>query len=742
MEKCCPKCFRKYPHSVERCEDDGSYLFIPGDRDLTGEVLDDRYTVLECIGRGGMGVVYKAEQAMLKRVVALKVLRREIVQDEQSVKRFMREAQAIASLKCRYTVTVHDFGVTKDGLLYYTMELLEGQPLSQLIERQGPVNPYRAARLILQTCESLKEAHQLGILHRDLKPDNLFLVSSGESEEVRVVDFGIAKLLDESAKEAMTSTGMIVGTPRYLSPEQALGNDVVPASDMYSLSICLYEMLAGVPPFLAETPMKTMWAHIRDPVPILKDLNPLIEVPKNLELFLATALQKEPAERYQSAVEFRDALRRALEEHSSSPETVSLGPLATTDEGLRVLTQVWDAKKAEAAGGTSPNRVLETAQNNTGGLLPGEVEEGVPAFATKPGMTRSGPLQSGISRPPSEVVVPATPAPFQGQMTPQELQGMGHAMTMVAPELKDLSQALEPKFPLGKAIAGVVLLLVVCGAVLAVWQPWSSGGLGGAQEISDPGPQDVVPAAKTTATEEKSEEDSKPVIVKREAPAKMPEVAAAVPSSDITQSPPQAPAVAADVISSAEVEAVKAPGGTNSPAPGEAAVDTRAEQKKMEEERAEAEAETQAQLQAQRAGLLQDARSDLRSGQYESALESLTKAGELAGGPDNEIRQLTRKCRRGARERKIQAFLKKARGQQSKGNLEDALRTLGQAEKVDSSHPAVKKLQAELRKLKSEQEAMAREARELELLKFEEEKKKKDKEEKKKDDKELEQLKF
>ena len=139
VEKYCPKCFRKYPPDTARCSADGSYLVSPMDKDLTGAILDERYTVLERIGRGGMGVVYKAEQHLIKRIVALKVLRRDIVQDESAVKRFLNEARAIASLDSRHTVTLHDFGVTQDGLLYYTMELLKGRPLSRIIRDEAPL---------------------------------------------------------------------------------------------------------------------------------------------------------------------------------------------------------------------------------------------------------------------------------------------------------------------------------------------------------------------------------------------------------------------------------------------------------------------------------------------------------------------------------------------------------------------------------------------------------------------------
>jgi len=349
MEKYCPKCFKKFPPEAERCPDDGSYLVSPMDKDLTGQVLDERYTVMERIGRGGMGVVYKAEQHLIKRVVALKVLRREIVQDETAVKRFLNEARAIASLDSRHTVTLHDFGVTRDGLLYYTMELLKGRSLARVIRAEAPIDHVRAAGLMVQACKSLEEAHKNGILHRDIKPDNLFITEKEGREHLKVLDFGVAKLVGDAAMDTVTRTGMIVGTPQYLSPEQALGNQVEAASDLYSLGIVLYEMLAGVPPFQDETPMKTMWAQIRDPLPPIRQKNPAVEVPRSIEEFLAKALEKDPGARFPTAAEFADALRAAVEAHVASPATVSLPGLSTTDQGLRLKTQQWEAASARPA---------------------------------------------------------------------------------------------------------------------------------------------------------------------------------------------------------------------------------------------------------------------------------------------------------------------------------------------------------------------------------------------------------
>ena len=339
MEKYCPKCFKKYPVSLKECPADGTNLVSFQDGDLTGRVLDKRYTVMERIGRGGMGVVYKAEQHLIKRIVALKVLRREVVQDENAVKRFLNEARSTSSLQSPHTVTLHDFGVTGEGLLYYTMELLEGRPVSGLIRAEAPLPYRRAVDLVLQACDSLEEAHEHNILHRDIKPDNLFVTTVRGKETVKILDFGIAKVVGDASMESLTRTGSIVGTPQYLSPEQALGNPVLPASDLYSLAIVLYEMLTGVPPFLADTPMKTLWMHAQEQPDPIHLKNPDIEVPLSVDLFLRKAMEKDPAKRFQSAGAFLKALEGALADHDDSPETVTLTSLSNAEGGVRVRAE-------------------------------------------------------------------------------------------------------------------------------------------------------------------------------------------------------------------------------------------------------------------------------------------------------------------------------------------------------------------------------------------------------------------
>jgi serine/threonine protein kinase len=336
MENYCPSCFEKFPAELSECPKDGTNLVSFVDGDLTGRVLDKRYTVMERIGRGGMGIVYKAEQCLIKRIVALKVLRREVVQDESAVKRFLNEARATSSLQSPHTVTLHDFGVTSDGLLYYTMELLAGRPLSKVIKMEAPLSYKRAVDMVLQACDSLEEAHAHNILHRDIKPDNLFVTPVRGKENVKVLDFGIAKIVGDTSMDSFTKTGSIIGTPQYLSPEQAMGTPVVPASDLYSLAIVLYEMLTGSPPFQSDTTMKTLWKHAKEkPEPIFVR-NPNIEVPKSVDLFLQKALMKDPERRFESAIAFRRALEAALATHDATPETVAVTALANTEEGVRV----------------------------------------------------------------------------------------------------------------------------------------------------------------------------------------------------------------------------------------------------------------------------------------------------------------------------------------------------------------------------------------------------------------------
>ncbi|MFH1531759.1 MAG: protein kinase [Pseudomonadota bacterium] len=441
MEKYCPQCFKKFSTSVLRCPEDGKKLIALTEKDLVGQEVDERYLIKSVRGKGGMGVVYVAEQTMLGRDVALKVLRRDIVQDESVVKRFMREAKAIASLKNPHTVTLYDFGIFDQGLLYYTMELLEGRPLSQLIKDNGPLSYELAVQILLQACESLEEAHDREILHRDLKPDNLFISDARGQEWVTVLDFGIAKLIGDDRHETITQTGMICGTPAYLSPEQAMGVPAVKASDLYSLGIVLYEMLAGEPPFRDTTPMKVLLRHLNEqPQPVAMK-NPEVEIPESLDRFLKKALAKEPKNRYQTVSEFRDGLLRCLHVSEGDPSTVTISPLQTTLDGVRGITDQYAPEESPAVSSPRPKSVA------TQSFEPQGYEAAATAETAIAPSISSDAIASALLSSSSE----------RSTTSDDEI--------FLPPGIKRGSRSL---------VVGLVLFLGLIGIALAVIRPWES----------------------------------------------------------------------------------------------------------------------------------------------------------------------------------------------------------------------------------------------------------------------------
>ncbi|MFH1530424.1 MAG: serine/threonine-protein kinase [Pseudomonadota bacterium] len=308
---------------------------------LIGRVIDNRYQVTSILGQGGMGVVYEANHKYLNRKVAIKVLQRALASDEAYVARFLREAQAVAALKNRHTITVHDFGVTEDGQLYFAMELLEGLSLTDVIEGESPIPFDRAVEFLKQVCDSLAEAHEAGILHRDLKPDNLFITRDEDGQEfVTVLDFGIAKKLTQSTPASrITDTGMIPGTPHYVSPEQAHGREATPCSDLYALGVILYEMLCGHPPFDADSGVGVLLKHIQELPTPLTVAHPFLDIDPSVDDLLAILLDKEPERRPQTARDFakllletRDRIRREEETLMEAP-TSDISLSSTRDTG-------------------------------------------------------------------------------------------------------------------------------------------------------------------------------------------------------------------------------------------------------------------------------------------------------------------------------------------------------------------------------------------------------------------------
>lgn len=267
------------------------------------QIFNDRYKIIAKVGAGGMAEVYKAIDTVLDRPVAIKVLHRHFAEDEDFVSRFKREAQAAAGLNHPNIVSIYDWG-RQNGTYFIVMELLEGQSLKHYMNAQGKMDPNEAMEVAKKVLSALNFAHKNDVIHRDIKPHNIILTAEGE---VKVTDFGIAR----AGASTMTQTGTILGTAHYLSPEQARGQDVSAASDIYSTGVVLYEMLCGQVPFDGENPVAIALKHVHEAPVRPRELNP--DIPEALQTIIAKAMAKNPDSRYQSAGEMRNDIMRLME---------------------------------------------------------------------------------------------------------------------------------------------------------------------------------------------------------------------------------------------------------------------------------------------------------------------------------------------------------------------------------------------------------------------------------------------
>lgn len=267
-----------------------------------------QYRLRRRIGIGGMGEVYLAEHDLLKRPAAIKLIRPDVAGDPRVLGRFELEAQATASLSHPNTVEVYDYGRTDDGTFYYVMEYLPGLSLAAIVQNYGAMPPGRAVYLLRQACSALTEAHEFGLVHRDLKPGNIFASHRGGRHDVaKLLDFGLVKPVEPNPDGLEVSgDGRVRGSPLYMSPEQATGQAIGPASDLYSLGAVAYFLLTGRPPFVGQTAVAVMVAHARDPVERPSRHRP--DLPADLEQIVLRCLKKEPAHRHSSAAELESAL--------------------------------------------------------------------------------------------------------------------------------------------------------------------------------------------------------------------------------------------------------------------------------------------------------------------------------------------------------------------------------------------------------------------------------------------------
>jgi serine/threonine-protein kinase len=266
----------------------------------------DKYLIRRKLGGGGMGQVFEAVQEPIDRAVAIKVLHPKYVSDKQVQQRFLQEAQAASQLSHPNTITIHDFGQTREDLYFIVMEFVEGESLAEQLEQTGPLPLEDVVPLVIQVAQSLGEAHRTGIIHRDLKPDNIMVVPAHDgAPQAKVLDFGIAKLVDHSA--GLTQTGAVFGTPGFMAPEQARGDEVEPSADFYALTCCFYELLTGELPYTGQSVVEIMMKHQDGEIPTLGS-----GFPPSLDRFVQRALAEDPAERPQSADDYIAALLGGL----------------------------------------------------------------------------------------------------------------------------------------------------------------------------------------------------------------------------------------------------------------------------------------------------------------------------------------------------------------------------------------------------------------------------------------------
>jgi serine/threonine protein kinase len=313
-DKICLECNREFTGIISNCPHDNAVLFPRVQDPFVGTTLAGNYEILSVIGHGGMGVVYKARHALMDRLVAIKMLHPQLVSDSMSVKRFQLEGKAATRMKHEHVIAVYDFNISSTGQPYIVMDYLEGEALSDVIKREGNVAVERAIRILMQACDALEHAHREGVLHRDLKPTNIVLTNSnGTPDFVKVVDFGVAKLMNTGQEsQRLTQAGEVCGSPVYMSPEQCIGADMDRRSDVYSMGVVIYETLTGRLPILGKTMVDTMSRHISDAPLRFSESRPDLYIPERLEAVIFKALAKMPEDRHQSMAQLMQDLDIAI----------------------------------------------------------------------------------------------------------------------------------------------------------------------------------------------------------------------------------------------------------------------------------------------------------------------------------------------------------------------------------------------------------------------------------------------
>ena len=320
--KTCPTCHSIYPNHFAVCPRDAAPL-VEAEGWSEGTVVRGKYRILSKVGQGGMGAVYKALHTKFDQLRALKVMSGDLAADPDFVTRFEREAVLMSKLQHPNVVRVDDIDESEDGRPFIVMEFVEGQSLRQVIQQEGPLAPLRVCLIAKQAAAGLEAAHLLGMVHRDVKPENIVLVDTAEGEKAKVLDFGIAKLKEARLGDGLrTATGVIIGTPQYLSPEQAMGKrseELDGRSDLYSLGLVMYQMLTRELPFQADSAAGWMLARVQEPPRPIRSARPDLAIPDALANLVMRCLEKDRDLRPANARELIREIAQAEERKSGGP---------------------------------------------------------------------------------------------------------------------------------------------------------------------------------------------------------------------------------------------------------------------------------------------------------------------------------------------------------------------------------------------------------------------------------------
>jgi len=416
--KVCLSCNKEYPPEMIICPDDDTLLTPLLVDTLIGTTLADKYQILEKLGSGGMGLVYKAKHLLMKRLVAIKLMLPQFAASATALKRFRQEAQAASHLNHPNILKVYDFGVTPQGLPYLVMDLLEGTNLSAELTKHNYLPLERALKIFVQTCAALYHAHQKGVIHRDLKPGNIMLVDyDGQSDVVQIVDFGMAKILSEmdGENEELTKTGEVFGSPMYMSPEQCMGRELDGRSDIYSLGCVMYRTLTGRPAVAGASAMECFNKHATALPAPFAEVAPELMLPPSLEAIIFKAMAKEVHERQDSMAQLREELLAELGQaeisgsmlaNSESPQQLSTSQSGSSNASMSSSSSasaaaVISASNSAAGAGTGDGDSHTQITNTGAARLPARqsrvLENSMSQMQPSPKAARKGMIWASIA---------------------------------------------------------------------------------------------------------------------------------------------------------------------------------------------------------------------------------------------------------------------------------------------------------------------------------------------------------